>query len=198
MNRPIVLAAGIVLAVFSFAGCSKKTVEPVLLPTQLPDVEISLEIPPEMETVSPEILQQMQAASDGYSPISPFRDFPCYMFHNPATDTSLTISKLTFIDPETAQLDPVSIMEEYQKNMVSYYAVDSIPTRELIKNNYKMVIMNFLFVPGGETIYLTKVLYYRYPQSYFVLDICYDSEKTDTEELKSIETMLLSVQALKE
>ncbi|MDR2019381.1 MAG: hypothetical protein LBQ14_01290 [Treponema sp.] len=198
MKKPAVTAAGLVLAILAFTGCSKKPVEPVLPSTQLPDLDITLQVSPEMEAVSPEVLKQMQAASADYDPISPFVDFPCYMFHNPATGTSLTISKLTFIDPETARLDPVSVIEEYQKNIKSYYGVDSLAVRELIKNDYKLVIMNFLFIPGGETIYLTKVLYYRYPQSYFMLDIYYDSEKTNPEELKNIETMLLSVQALGE
>jgi hypothetical protein len=198
MKKPALIVAGLILAMLAFTGCSKKTEEPALPLTQLPDLEITLQVFPEMEAVSPETLQQVQAASVEYPPISPFVDFPCYMFHNPATSTSLTISKLTFIDPETARLDPVSVIEEYQKNIASYYEVDSLAVRELIKNDYKLVIMNFLFIPGGETIYLTKVLYYRYPQSYFVLDVYYDSEKTNTEELKNIETMLLSVQTLRE
>jgi hypothetical protein len=161
----------------------------------LPELEIRIEIPAGMEAVPEDTLKQLQAASARYQPILPFRDFPCYEFHNPVSGSTLTISQLSFIDPEMAERDPISIMEEYHKSLESYYQVDNITANELVIGDYKLAVMNFVYIPGGETVYLTKVLYYKYPQRYILLDLYYDIEKISKEEVKSFEAMLQSVKS---
>jgi hypothetical protein len=175
-------------------SCSKKAVPEK--GTNLPDLEISLEIPPGMEAAPEDALKQLQAASAEYPPILPFRDFPCYEFHNPVSGSTLSVSRLTFADPETAERDPISIMEEYRKSLESYYGVDNIAVNEFIGGDHKLTVMNFVYVPGGETIYLTKVLYYKYPQRYILLDIYYDIEKISQEEAEAFEAMLQSIKTL--
>jgi hypothetical protein len=184
------------ISILVFSACSKRQSEPAKNNTQLPDLEISIDIPEGMEPVSPEQLKEQQDASADYPPIPPFTDFPCYQYVNAAASAGITFSKLTFTNFATAQLSPVAIMDDYRESLRLYYGVDTIAADELFIGDYKIVVMRFQYEPAGETVYLIKALYYRYPQHYFLIDLIFDSEKVSSETLQEFEEMLQSIKTI--
>jgi hypothetical protein len=181
------------ISILVFSACAKKQSEPAKNNTQLPDLEISINIPEGMEPVSPELLKEQQDASVDFPPIPPFTDFPCYQFVNSAASAVITFSDLTFTNSATSLLDPVTIMEDYRESLRLYYGVDSIAADEIISGGYKIMIMNFQYEPAGESVFLTKALYYRYPQHYFLIDFYFDAEKISPETLQDFDKMFQSI-----
>jgi hypothetical protein len=186
----------VLIITFVFLGCSKKTGDTEGNTILLPDLGISIQIPEGLETVPPEQIQKLQKDAVGYPPILPFADVPCYQFVNPSTRIAAVISRLNFVDPDTAQRDPVDIMEEYRKNLEIYYKTDTIAANEFILGDYRIMSMNFLYEPGEEFIYLTKVLYHRYPQYFFMIDLYINKEGVNPEDAKKFEDMFLSIQTV--
>jgi hypothetical protein len=179
------------IPILVFSACVKMVPEPPKNNIQLPDLGISITIPEGMEPVLPELLKEQQDASADYPPIPPFTDFPCYAFFNSAA--VITFSNLTFTDLATAQLSPVTIMDDYRESLRIYHGVDTIAADELFIGDYKLVVMHFQYEPAGETVYLTKALCYRYPQHYFLIEIIFDSEKVSPETLQGFETLIRSI-----
>ncbi|MDR2185527.1 MAG: hypothetical protein LBO80_07685 [Treponema sp.] len=177
------------------AGCVKKAAENN---TPLPELGISVQLPPGMEAVSAEDLQQAQDASAEFPPVEPFADFPVREFHDPSINAVLIISKLSFTGPESAGLDAVSVMENYRANLAAYYGVDLIAANELIQGDFKLTIMPMVFEPEGAALSLTKVLYYAYPQRYFVFDLYFNSgtNTISPEKAGEFEKLFLSVKNL--
>lgn len=183
-------------AFFVFSGCSKKTADSGGGLVPLPGLGISIQVPEGMETI-PEKLQELQEAAAGFTPILPFADFPAYYFANPATRTTLLLSRMDFVDPNAAQLDPAAIMEQYRQNLEAYYQTDSIAANEVVQGYFRLMVMNFLYEPGEKPLYLTKVLYHRYPQRYFMLDLFIPgAAPPDQETARQLEEMFLSIQTL--
>jgi hypothetical protein len=183
-------------AFFVFSGCSKKPAEPDGGAVQLPDLGISIDLPEGLEPAAPEQLQELQATTAGLPPILPFADLPRYQFNNPAAGMALLASQLTIVDPEAEKLDPVTLMEEYRKNLAAYYKTGPIAANELIRGDFRIMSMNFLYEPGDKTVYVTKVLYHRYPQHYFMIDLFIHGEGARPEDIKKFDDALLSIQAL--
>jgi hypothetical protein len=177
----------------ALVSCAPKKEEGVKNNTPLPDLGTSVMLPEGMEAVGPEDLQAIQARAAEYPPIPPFRDYPCYQFIDPASQAALTVSELNFENQADASRDPVDLMEEYRKNLEIYYQVDSIAARELIQGKFRMLIMNFLYEVEGENFYLIKVLYYRFPQLYFMFDLFLYDEKISQELVQDYEKMFQSV-----
>jgi hypothetical protein len=183
-------------ASFVFFGCSKKPGDSGGGFVPLPDLGIGIQVPEGMETV-PEKLKELQEAAASFPPILPFVDFPAYYFANTATRTTLLISRMDFADPDTARLDPAAVMEQYRKNLEAYYQADAITANEMVRGDFRLMIMNFLYEPGEEPLYLVKVLYHRYPQRYFLLDLYITGDTPPTrEEAQQLENMFLSVQTM--
>ncbi|MDR1375043.1 MAG: hypothetical protein LBJ24_08740 [Treponema sp.] len=176
----------------ALAGCTKKAAENN---TPLPELGISIQLPPGMEAVSAEDLRQTQAASAEFPVVEPFTDFPVGEFHDPATNAVLVISKLHFTGSADAALDPVSVMESYRTNMAAYYGVDAIAASELIQGDFKLTIMPMVFEQEA-VLSLTKVLYYTYPQRYFVFDLYFDGNTINPEKAQEFEKLFLSVKSL--
>ena len=187
----------LVSAFIILTGCAEKpSPVPAVSLLELSDLSIAIRLPPGLESISAEDMAQIQKAAADFSPIPPFTDYPCYEFVNPHTGSALVISKLNFIKVETSEQGPVSVVDEYINSLEIYYQADSIAVNETIKDDYKLSIMNFLYEPQGETAYLTKVVYYRFPHHYILFDFYYDSQKITAEEIQGFEEMLLSLQSL--
>jgi hypothetical protein len=180
---------------FVLVSCTPKKEEAAKNNTPLPDLGISIVLPEGMEAIGPEDLQTLQTRAAEYPPIQPFRDYPCYQFIDPLSQTALTVSELNFENQADASRDPVDLMEEYRKNLEIYYQVDSIAARELIQGKFRMLIMNFLYEAEGEEFYLIKVLYYQFPRLYFMFDLYLDAQKTSQELVRDYEKMFQSVTA---
>jgi hypothetical protein len=183
-------------AFFVFSGCSKKTGDSGGGFVPLPDLGISLQVPRGMETV-PEKLQELQEAAAGFPPVPPFADFPVYYAANTVTRTALLVSRMDFADPGAGQLDPAAVMEQYRKNLEAYYQTDAITANETVQGDFRLMIMRFLYEPGEEPLYLTKVLYHRYPQRYFMIDLFITGDSPlNQEETQQLDQMFLSIQTI--
>jgi hypothetical protein len=112
----------------------------------------------------------------GFPPILPLTDLPCHQFVNPAAGTTLLVSRLNPVDQDAARLDPAALMKEYRKNLAAYYKIDSIAANEFILGDFRRMVMNFLYEPGEQAVYITKVLYHRYSQQYFMIDLYINRE----------------------
>jgi hypothetical protein len=147
-----------------------------------------------MEAVSPAEIQAIQEQAADYPAIPPFRDLPLYQFVDPAAQSILLVSELSFEDEADTVRGPVGLMDDYRKSLEAYYGVDSIEAADMISGKFRLLIMRFLYEPGGEQLYLVKVLYYYYPQLYFMLDLYFNAEKTSVEAAEAFEAMFYSVQ----
>jgi hypothetical protein len=182
---------------FVFFGCSKKTGDSGAVAVPLPGLGISIYVPEGMEAAAPAQMQELQAAMADIPPILPFADIPCYQFSNPTSGTALLVSQLSLVDPAAEKLDPVTLMEEYRKHLEKYYQTDAIAANEMVRGDFRLMIMNFLYEPGN--MYITKVLYHRYPQQYFMVDLFIPGDTTPKqEEAQQLENLFLSVQPIKE
>jgi hypothetical protein len=57
--------------------------------------------------------------------------------------------------------------------------------------------MNFLYEPPGQEVSsITKALYYRYPQDYFMLELFINGTGANPQTVKSLERIFLPVQAI--
>jgi hypothetical protein len=177
----------------ALVSCVPKKEEAVKNNTPLPDLGISIMLPGGMEAIGAEDLEAVQARAAEYPLIPPFRDYPCYQFTDPASKASLIVSELNFENQADASRDPVDLMEEYRKNLEIYYQVDFIAARELIQGKFRMLIMNFLYEAGDDRFYLVKVLYYRFPQLYFMFDLFLGDEKAGEELVRGYERIFQSV-----
>jgi hypothetical protein len=177
------------------AGCAKKPAENN---TPLPELGISIQLPPEMEAVSAEDLRQAQADTAEFPPVEPFADVPVQEFRDSTANIVLVISKLHFTNPESAALDVVSVIEKYRANLAAYYGVDIVAANELIQGDFKLTIMPMIFEPEGAALSLTKVLYYVYPQRYFVFDLYFNGDKISPEKAGELEKLFLSVKKLEQ
>jgi hypothetical protein len=177
----------------ALVSCASKKEETVKNNTPLPDLGISVMLPEGMEAIAPEDLQTIQARAAEYPPILPFRDYPCYQFVDPASKVALVVSELNFENHADASRDPVDLMEEYRKNLEVYYQVDSIAARELIQGKFRILVMNFLYETEGNRFYLIKVLYYHFPQFYFMFDLFLNGENISQELAQDYEKIFQSV-----
>jgi hypothetical protein len=153
-------------------------------------------IPQGMEAVSPEQLKHLQDSSAEFPPILPFADFPCYQFFDPQSEAVMVLSKIEFVDPDAARGNPVEIMDEYKKNLERSYGLESITANELVQGDFRLLSMSMLYEPGDKPLYLAKVLYHRFPQQYFMIELFLNAETTKVDEAKKYEEMFQSVQAL--
>jgi hypothetical protein len=181
-------------ALFVFSGCSKKTGDSGGVP--LPELGISIQLPEGMEEAAPEQLKELQEAAAGFPPILPFADFPARYFVNAPARTTLLVSRLDFAEPGAEGLDPVTVMDQYRENLEVYYGTDIIAANEVVRGDFRLMVMNFLYTPGEEPVYLTKVLYYRYPRNYFMMELFINGKAPDQEDAKKLEDMFLSVKAI--
>jgi hypothetical protein len=206
MIRPVLPRGWLILPVAAvflvFSACSNRenkdepAGEAETMLTRLPDAGFGLRLPEGMEAVNPEQFKTMQDESAGYEPILPFTDFPCYGFVNAASGAVLIVSKLNFAGSETDRDDPVGVMDEYRRNLESYYGVDSIAADKVVMDDCTLLVMNFQYLPSGETSFLVKVLYYKYPQEYALLDLYLDSTKTGPEDAQKFNDMFNSIQSI--
>jgi hypothetical protein len=180
----------------ALAACVKKP-KPVENNTPLPELGIRIQLPPGMEAAAVEDLRQAQAAAAEFPPVEPFADIPIAEFHDPAVNAALIISELHFTNPESAALDTVSVIETYRANLAGYYGVETVAAHDLIQGNFKLTIMPMVFEPEGGVLSLTKVLYYAYPQRYFVFDL-YFNNTISPEKAGEFEKIFLSVKNLEQ
>jgi hypothetical protein len=157
-----------------------------------------MRIPPDMKPADPEQLKQLQDSTAEFPPILPFADFPCYQFFDPGSGAVMVLSRMDFVDPGAAGDNPVETMDEYRKNLERYYGVDSITANELVQGDFRILSMNLLYEPGDKSLYLTKALYHRFPQRYFLIEFFLDTAAADPETVTKYGEMFLSVQALDE
>jgi hypothetical protein len=177
----------------ALVSCVPKKEEVVKNNTLLPDLGISVMLPEGMEAIAPEDLQAVQTHAAEYPPVLPFRDYPCYQFIDPSTKATLIVSELSFENQADSSRDAVDLMEEYRKNLEIYYQVDSIAARELIQGKFRILVMNFLYEVEGDQFYLIKVLYYHFPQFYFMFDLFLGDEKISQELVQNYEKIFQSV-----
>jgi hypothetical protein len=178
-------------------ACAKPASGPPEGYISLPDLGITMVIPPGMEAAGPEQLKRLQDSSAEFPPVLPFADFPCYQFFDPDSGAVMVLSRMDFVDPAATAGNPVEIMDEYRKNLEQYYGVDSIAANELVQGDFRLLSMNLLYEPEGrdKSLYLTRVLYHRFPQRYFMIELFLDPENTGPDEAQKYGEMILSVEA---
>jgi hypothetical protein len=179
-----------------FSSCAKKPeAEPGRV--EIPELGISIVIPDTLQSITAEQLAQLQEAAAGFPPIPPFSDYPVREFVNPAVSAVLAISQLNFTGPQTEDQGPADIRDAYLENLKVYYQIDSIASQDLVKDDFQLTVMNMIYAPEGQKeIGMTKVLYYYYPQHYFLIDLFTDPEKVTAEDAESYQSMLMSVKKL--
>jgi hypothetical protein len=178
-----------------FAGCVKKAPpETEAQGTPLPELGISVKVPPELSPFTAEALESLRADTAVEAPVEPFTALPRYAFRNFDSRTLLifyTLSPMPSIREDTG----INNFYAYRRNLEDHYEVVS---RELIQGDFTFIVLNVPFTYGGEELILNKGVYFKRPDRFFMVDLINLREKVNPEEAAKYEAMLLSIQALKE
>jgi hypothetical protein len=175
-------------------GCVKKTREPAELRTQLPELGISVTMPPDFEPFGLEELASLKSDKAALEPaIEPFNAIPCYAFRKPNSGEMLIFSNLNLAGPAGSDSTMIANLYAYKKNLETYYEESIVFTNEIIQNDFTLLVVNILVSTNGENIILNKGSYYKKPDQFFMIELYITQKDANAENVEIYQEMFLSI-----
>jgi hypothetical protein len=140
-------------------GCAPKQQKPQENVVPMPEVGMTIDIPPGFERGDTETLETLRANLTKAEPVPPFSELPVYIFLNEDVQASLYIYDLSVIDsPIIEGLSGLDMLYLYKKNLDDHFGTD-IPNKEIITKDYHLLLLNMSYPSDMGNVIFVEGLY---------------------------------------
>jgi hypothetical protein len=142
--------------IISLGTCKKEAPAAEPPGAVLPELGISLYIPPGFSALEQEKLEQLQAQSRDM-PVEPFEEIPRYCFASTEKGAFFVVSEMKLNEGMDSS-DQVTNLYLYQKNYETLLNAE-LDSREFIEDGYRLLLMSLLIANDSGNLLLMKALY---------------------------------------
>jgi hypothetical protein len=165
-----------------FSGCFLKKKEADTGTVKISGLGVAFKLPENFQQLPKDKLSDMETLGTTALEVEPFTVTPLYAYAETSGKGILVVSELKFnegSEPEKYPLDSVYI---YKKNLEAHFGVEEISHEEINGKDITTVLLAMGFEDEDGGLSLFKGLGYKYPDSFFMIDLYLNNSKVTSKD----------------